>query len=204
MGRSRGARCYNQHHSSMYISHFRLHNYKSFCESPSLSLYPGFNVITGQNNVGKTALLQALSLRFLNNPHSSLKTLPWKNAPVKTVCNIDLSFVVEPSEIKELLSTPGAYFIPWPRFNSEFAQSIDCNTPNAATASNLFKWFRTISDCLTFNVRLLRDLNRDEWTVAGLPSFGRYEVQEAGGGQCLFARCAVNAVVTVQHYHVTP
>jgi hypothetical protein len=187
----------------MYISHFRVHNYKSFYKSPSLSLSPGFNIITGQNNAGKTALLQALSLRFAINPHFSLKTVPWKNAPVKTACNIDLSFVVEPSEIKELLSTPGAYFIPWPRFNTELAQAIDCNISNAATASNIFNWFGTISDGLTFNVRLLRDLNRDEWNVASLPSFGRYEVQNASGGQCLFARCDVNADGTIQQHQST-
>lgn len=47
--------------SAMYISKFQVSNYKSFRDTVEITLTPGINIITGQNNVGKTALLEALS-----------------------------------------------------------------------------------------------------------------------------------------------
>jgi AAA15 family ATPase/GTPase len=43
------------------LQSFRVQNYKSYLDSGELKLSPGFNVIVGQNNVGKTALVDALS-----------------------------------------------------------------------------------------------------------------------------------------------
>jgi AAA15 family ATPase/GTPase len=60
----------------MYIARFQVENYKSFLSSQELHLTPGFNVIVGQNNVGKTALVEALSLHFDNKYHVSMKTSP--------------------------------------------------------------------------------------------------------------------------------
>ncbi len=60
----------------MYITKFQIIDYKSFLRSQELHLTPGFNVIVGQNNVGKTALVEALGLRFKNEPHRSVRTLP--------------------------------------------------------------------------------------------------------------------------------
>ena len=51
----------------MHFAKFRLHNYKGFLHSPELHFSPGRNVIVGPNNVGKTALIEGLSLRFGNN-----------------------------------------------------------------------------------------------------------------------------------------
>lgn len=63
----------------MWIKNFKIKNYKSFLESQEIELRQGFNVIVGKNNVGKTALLEALSLKPGNHPHKSLKTLPNRN-----------------------------------------------------------------------------------------------------------------------------
>ena len=49
---------------------FQVSNYKSFLESPELTFGPGLNVIVDQNNSGKTALLEAMSLAH-DNPHRS-------------------------------------------------------------------------------------------------------------------------------------
>src|ERR687894_2303320 len=40
----------------MRIDRFRVLNYKSFADSTTMRLTSGFNVIVGQNNIGKTAL----------------------------------------------------------------------------------------------------------------------------------------------------
>lgn len=60
----------------MYLSKFTLHNYKAFYETQELSFQPGFNIIVGQNNAGKTALLEALTLNIQPKPHWSEKTVP--------------------------------------------------------------------------------------------------------------------------------
>jgi len=48
----------------MYISKFQVLNYKSYRDSTEIELKRGFNILTGQNSAGKTALLEALSLDF--------------------------------------------------------------------------------------------------------------------------------------------
>ena len=48
----------------MYLSKFQLVNYKSFRDSGLLEFKPGINIIVGTNNSGKTALLEALLLKF--------------------------------------------------------------------------------------------------------------------------------------------
>lgn len=60
----------------MYIESIAIKNYKSFLDFGPIQFGPGFNVIVGANNVGKTALLEALSLRFISRPHRSPSTVP--------------------------------------------------------------------------------------------------------------------------------
>ncbi|HLP90023.1 MAG TPA: AAA family ATPase [Nostocaceae cyanobacterium] len=67
----------------MYLSKFQLFNYKSFLDSSLLEFTPGINIIVGQNNTGKTALLEALTLNFNNCPHKSIATLPTENSVLK-------------------------------------------------------------------------------------------------------------------------
>jgi ABC-type ATPase involved in cell division len=54
----------------MHIQRLRVLNYKSFRDSGFIEFGPSFNVIVGQNNSGKTALLEALGLHMgENKPH---------------------------------------------------------------------------------------------------------------------------------------
>jgi hypothetical protein len=55
----------------MFISHCQINNYKGFKSSDPISFGPGFNVVVGKNNAGKTALADALSLKFKSIPHRS-------------------------------------------------------------------------------------------------------------------------------------
>jgi predicted ATPase len=68
----------------MHTSKFQLFNYKSFQDSGLLEFTPGINIIVGQNNAGKTALLEALTLNFGDVPHRSIKTL---KTPLSTLDN---------------------------------------------------------------------------------------------------------------------
>jgi ABC-type cobalamin/Fe3+-siderophores transport system ATPase subunit len=60
----------------VYIKSAKIRTYKNYLETGVFPLSPGFNVVVGQNNAGKTALIEALSLRFGNVPHRSLATVP--------------------------------------------------------------------------------------------------------------------------------
>src|SRR5229473_4755 len=59
----------------LQLKKFRVWNYKSFFDSRELELGSGFNVLVGQNNSGKTALLEALQPNQLRDkPHRSFET----------------------------------------------------------------------------------------------------------------------------------
>lgn len=58
----------------MYISKIRVKDYKSFRDSGDIEFKPGINLIVGQNNAGKTTLLEALEIKISDIPHRSLKT----------------------------------------------------------------------------------------------------------------------------------
>lgn len=53
----------------MYITSVRLENFGPFEDSGQIELEPGMNLIVGQNNAGKSALLRALKSPFENMPH---------------------------------------------------------------------------------------------------------------------------------------
>src|SRR5947209_3030482 len=79
----------------MFVSKLRIHSYKSFKDSGEISFKQGINIIIGQNNSGKTALLEALSLQFTNKPHKSLDKHLY--APSSSV---ELTFTITPAELR--------------------------------------------------------------------------------------------------------
>jgi predicted ATPase len=92
----------------MHISSFHIQNYKSFLSSGQIKLSSGFNVIVGKNNVGKTALVEALTLRtedrpLENKPHQSLKTVPNAGATPPDSSQITIVFEVSGDELKNIL-----------------------------------------------------------------------------------------------------
>lgn len=97
----------------MRIIKAEIKNYKSFLDSGEINFTPGFNVIVGQNNVGKTALIEALSLKFANHPHRSLKTVEYVGAPIGGNSEVEITFEVDKEELLNiLLDTRPQFFIP--------------------------------------------------------------------------------------------
>ncbi len=74
----------------MYISTFKIFNYKSFRDSGWLEFQPGINIIVGTNNSGKTALLEALGLEFKDNPYCNIRMIdiPDSDFSDESVANI--------------------------------------------------------------------------------------------------------------------
>lgn len=60
----------------MHVANVRVRNYKGFADSGEVELAPGFNVVVGRNDAGKSAFLEAVSLSFEEQPHRSSATAP--------------------------------------------------------------------------------------------------------------------------------
>jgi predicted ATPase len=96
----------------MHIAAFQVDNYKSFSSSREMNFRSGFNVIVGQNNVGKTALVETLSLQFGNNPHRSLETFPTRSATPDPSSRVNISFEFGEQEFVEALSEMSVFYVP--------------------------------------------------------------------------------------------
>src|SRR5229473_1370202 len=93
----------------MYISRVQIGNYKSFLGPPPLEFTQGFNIISGQNNAGKTALLEIAGLNFLGVPHRSIRTIPVRDTIPEQVSWVDAWFTLTPRELKELMLASGSH-----------------------------------------------------------------------------------------------
>lgn len=93
----------------------RVGNYKSFHRPTEISFAPGFNILVGRNNVGKTALLEALSLRFANKPHRSLASAARPSDALPPVSELSVTFSAPGREVIEILHSRLDHFtIPFP------------------------------------------------------------------------------------------
>ena len=110
----------------MYLSRIQVINYKSFMDSGSIDLNPGINIITGQNSAGKTALLEAVSLKFNNTPHRSLMTLKSREALADPISRVKFSFEFTKEEsIKIFSRISSPYIMPKPE-KGDVNEAIQC------------------------------------------------------------------------------
>ena len=91
----------------MFITKVKVDNHKSFFEGDWIEFSPGFNIISGKNNSGKTALLECIGLAFSNNPHKTIKTVPQKSLPPQGESKVSISFFLEKDEILEAVKKHG-------------------------------------------------------------------------------------------------
>ena len=61
----------------MHVETIAIENYKVFLDRQEIHLAPGFNLLVGSNNSGKTTVLDVLDMNAgLNDPHRSIRTVP--------------------------------------------------------------------------------------------------------------------------------
>jgi AAA domain, putative AbiEii toxin, Type IV TA system/AAA ATPase domain len=166
----------------MRIERLKLSNYKSFDESPELLFTAGFNVIAGQNNTGKTALLEALSLLFNPIPHRSLKTLPTRVASVDPVSVARVSVTLGREELMSILAAMGPSYqhqIALPKFETSLASSLipPYLSNDLQNVKNLIDYVLSLEQ-QTFTASLKR--GGSEWSDFSLPSNGLYQAQRQG------------------------
>jgi hypothetical protein len=91
----------------MYISKFRVVNFKSYEDSGEITFTPGFNVVTGQNSAGKTSLLDAITLQFPFAPHRSSQTVPLVGSLPVANSFAQCTFVISGPELSDLIRIAG-------------------------------------------------------------------------------------------------
>ncbi|WP_081083928.1 ATP-dependent nuclease [Burkholderia cepacia] len=93
----------------MYVKNITFENYRSFRERTVITLSPGMNLILGENNSGKSSLLEAFSPATIEfEPHLSTETKQHPDDTVTAACNIDLRLSIETTDIWRYL---GDFFI---------------------------------------------------------------------------------------------
>lgn len=159
----------------MQIVDIRVGNYKSLLESPKLVFSPGINVITGQNNAGKTALLEAISLAFAANPHRSPRTVPTPLAQPDPTSWVEVTIRVTSTELKWHITQHGnQVYVPLPDPGGPFAKKIGYQRTDEPNISRLLESILA-ERYLTFELRLDAHGGARVWTARKTPSFGLYD-----------------------------
>ena len=141
----------------MYISKFKVSNYKSYLKPPEIELKRGFNIITGQNSAGKTALLEPLTLEFAAAPHRSEVTMPQPGTPIDPTSSISLTIVTPGKELFQLMNRTATYTFPRPSPNTRDAKTGQLLTGELDEMNRLLGTMYESLD-LSFEVQL--DLSR--------------------------------------------
>ena len=167
----------------MFISRFQVANYKSFLEPAPLEFTPGFNIISGQNSAGKTALLETLGLNFIGNPHRSVKTIPTRNTVPDQNSWSDVSFTVSPQELKEhMLAQPqNPFYLAKPDLGSDFARSVGYTDDSADSTMRLVEGFFS-RELVTIKFRLTASVRSGpSWATLNFPAYEMYPAQLSQG-----------------------
>lgn len=101
--------------NGMHIKSLEIDNYKSFLSSGEIMLSPGFNIIVGRNDAGKSALLEAISIHPKiagSRPHRSPKTCPRPDQQPNPTSIIKLTYELTQEDIIDALSSQREFAIP--------------------------------------------------------------------------------------------
>src|SRR3569833_1925091 len=161
----------------MYITRITIENYKSYFRPTSLDLKPGFNVVTGENNRGKTALLEALQLLINDIPHDSILSRSTVTVAPNPHSIETAGLAVPGLELKVLLLIPGSVFrLPIPDSSTTATERFVSPKLNDGTMGDLLNWLFSQPGLI-----LHAKSTRGAWVHAGGLCFGIYETQPPGG-----------------------
>ena len=150
----------------MYFSRFRLRNYKSYYDSGWIDLAPGFNVVTGKNNAGKTALLEGVGLALTANPHRSLISKGSVTTPLDPASRVDVTVNLSSEELWNLLTYKGEKFdlaVSYPHRESAAAREIGTESLDGKASHVFVEWLFS-QDVYELNLKFERiDPNKGKW-----------------------------------------
>ena len=94
----------------MYIESVAITNYKSIHKRQSLHFEPGFNLLVGANNAGKTTVLDVIDLDIsLNDPHRSERTIPRFGGQTNQDSEFEVTISTRFSEMWQLVGSSQLY-----------------------------------------------------------------------------------------------
>ncbi len=87
----------------MRIDAVTIENYRVFLDRQSIEFSPGFNLLVGSNNSGKTSVLDVLDLTSgLNDPHRSVRTVPHYGGATAPWSRLEVSIDSHYEELRRL------------------------------------------------------------------------------------------------------
>ncbi len=96
----------------MRIETIRIQNYKCFADSGDVELSPFFNVFVGQNDSGKSALLEALKQANPDRPHLSNPAIPNRETSPLPVSTVSLTYRISAAEIQSICRLHSTIIVP--------------------------------------------------------------------------------------------
>jgi len=147
----------------MLLRSVHIRNYKGFDDSGPIEFGPGFNILVGKNNSGKTSFLEALSFaRFGAKPHRSID-LP-RDIPLSPVSICDVTFEMSGAEMRNILLRQGDMF--------HFPLNRSYDTPDHAVA--------ILEELLTTPLTTVKArCANSNWNRISLPSHGLFDGESA-------------------------
>jgi hypothetical protein len=176
----------------MYISKFQISNYKSYRETGEIEFKPGFNVITGKNNAGKTALLEALTLQFEANPHQTVATVPYPGASPPTQSVVTFTTVINRKELLRLIGDQQERYLSRPVRGFSWSSGSYDGSP--ASSHAFVQWFLSNEE-FRIGIRLSKPLGGGAIWAQEEPAFGLYpfEPSQPGTNSRHFVRLMVDS-----------
>lgn len=87
----------------MHVENIGIENFKTFFKRQQLSLEPGFNLLVGANNAGKTSVLEVLDLEpSVSDTHRSVLSMPDYGDRASAAPNLSVGIRFSVSELKAM------------------------------------------------------------------------------------------------------
>lgn len=182
----------------MYIKEITVENYKGFNEAQHASWEPGFNILVGKNNAGKSSLIDEAELVFTQIPHVSLTTRPDPAIPLTKPSVVDIVFSVSRQELLIYLRRLGGvqFQIPCPPVGSDIMNRLGISVLNNDGLQKAVDW---IFGQDHFNFHLRRAAGSVNQVANWVPSRNQsLSIFELPPGNVTLAVCVVRQDGTTQ------
>src|SRR5579862_2503701 len=158
----------------MYISRMSIENYKSFFHAdvePSI----GINMVAGQNNAGKTALLEAMGFDFVYRPHRSTLTIPTPGNYSLQNSTVTVTVCLSRDELLNMCRA-GDMVVPLPPLNHSYPGGPTLSVYNEHTIEQFRRWFFGLN-AYTFEFSFVASAGTEARPqLSRHPSFGLYSI----------------------------
>lgn len=109
----------------MRIDSVAITNYKSYLERQTIRFEPGFNLLLGTNNAGKTSVLDVLDMNLdLNEPHRSERTIPIYGGQANKPSQLEVTLATKFSELWQIAGASQLY-LPIPQVKVNYPNTIE-------------------------------------------------------------------------------